>query len=259
LDLKRSAAVERPADDTAADSRSANDATPPGAPAATPPPLPPPEVVQTPRPQPVAAQPASGVSAQTADSESRPQAAPAKSASIASLPAAEQVPPLRGYQHGPDKRWTVYYLAGFLAAAAVFGVVPAVLDVVQHVGTVDSAGVARWAWILLLVGGVQCAYAVYLAQLPDWASVRVISIVTLALASGYAMLLGNLLLAGRQGQLLRFLELTEPGGGNRAALWCLMMLGITILLAYFSGRISGNWCRSYRLAIRDVDGAASGQ
>jgi hypothetical protein len=151
----------------------------------------------------------------------------------------------------------VYYLAVFLAAAALFGLVPAGLDVVRHLQAVDSAGVARWAWMLLLISAIQLAYALYLVQLPDWASVRVVSIVTLSLATGYAMLLGNLLLAERQGQLIRLLELTGRASQNRAAFWCLIMLSISILLAYFSGRISSHWCRAYRLATQDTTDAQS--
>jgi hypothetical protein len=145
----------------------------------------------------------------------------------------------------------VVYLAGFLAAAAFFGLVPAGLDVVRHLQAVESAGVARWAWILMLIGGIQLAYAIYLVQLPDWASVRVVSIVTLSLATGYAMLLGNLLLAERQGQLIRLLELSGRVSQNQAALWCLILLSISILLAYFSGRVSSHWCRAYRLATQN--------
>ncbi len=161
----------------------------------------------------------------------------------------------RGYEHNADKCWTVYYLATALAVAAVFGIVPAVLDVIQHFQSVNSTGISRWAWILFLLSGIQLSYAVFLFQLPDWASVRVVSIVTLGFSTGYAMLLGLLLLANGQSQVIRFLELTDQAAGNHATGWCLIMLSISILLAYFSGRIGTAWHRAYRLA---TENAATG-
>ena len=166
-------------------------------------------------------------------------------------PLAEDDMPTRGYEHNPEKRWTVYYLAIALAVAAIFGIVPAVLDVVQHFQSVHSTGISRWAWILLLLGGIQIGYAVFLFQLPDWASVWVVSIVTLGFATGYAMLLGMLLLADGQSQVIRFLQLTDRLTGHQATGWCLIMLSISILLAYFSGRIGTSWHRAYRLATGD--------
>jgi hypothetical protein len=180
---------------------------------------------------------------QLADSTRRTQA----NAAAEAPPAADQVP-ARGYEHNADKRWTVYYLAAALAVAALFGIAPAVLDVVQHFQSVESTGIPRWAWILFLLGGIQIGYAVYLCQLPDWASVWVVSIVTLGLATAYAMLLGILLLSDGQSQVLRALELTTRSTGHQATGWCVIMLSITILLAYFSGRIGTAWQRAYRLA-----------
>jgi hypothetical protein len=162
--------------------------------------------------------------------------------------------PVYGYEHSADQRWTVYQLGVSLALAALFGAVPAVLDMVAHVQAVESAGISRWAWVLLLTSGIQLAYAVYLVQLPDWSSVWTVSIVMLAFATAYAMLLGLLMLADNQSQLVRFLELTDARASHKAPGWCLIMLSICSLLAYFCGRISARWQHAYRMATEDAAG-----
>lgn len=154
---------------------------------------------------------------------------------------------VRGFEHDSRKRWMVYQFGVALILAALFGAVPAVMDIVDHFRTVDSSGVSRWAHVLLLVSGVQLAYAVYLMQLPDWSTVRVVSVLTLVLATVYAMLLGITILASEKSQIIQFLELGDKLYGNKAAGWCVILLGISILLAYFGGRISMRWRQAYEL------------
>jgi hypothetical protein len=140
-----------------------------------------------------------------------------------------------------------------LALAALFGMAPAVLNAVAHFGAVDPPCISRWSWLLLLAGGVQLAYAAYLCQLPDWSSVWTVSIVMLCFATAYAMLLGLLLLADHQSQVVRFLELTDARAGYKATGWCLIMLSICSLLAYFSGRIGARWRHVYRITTEDLN------
>jgi hypothetical protein len=133
----------------------------------------------------------------------------------------------------------------WVIVAAVAGMIPALLDIVAHIRQGESAGISRWALALLLASGLQAVYAVYLLQLPDWGTAWVMSIVMLVFATGYAALLGALTLANQQSQLVQFLELGDMLPGGQAAIWCLTMLCIYSLLAYFSGRISFRWRRIY--------------
>jgi hypothetical protein len=154
---------------------------------------------------------------------------------------------VRGFEHDPSKKWTVYYLAIFMALAAMFGTVPALMDAVGHFRSLDSRGIAPWAYGLILLGGMQLAYALYLAQLPDWSTVWVVSLVALFMATAYAMLLGLILLAREESQLIQLLGLADKLYGNKATGWTLIMLSLSGLLAYFSGRISVRWHHAYRI------------
>jgi hypothetical protein len=145
------------------------------------------------------------------------------------------------YEPDRGKVSTARLLAGALAVFALCSVIPAALDAVEHVRVGASPGLARWAYLLILVGAVQLAYAVYLAQLPDWSTVRIVALVSLVLATSYAILLGLTLLSRDDSALVRSLELTDQLQGGRATGWCFIMLCVASLLSYLSGRISVRW------------------
>lgn len=165
----------------------------------------------------------------------------------AASPAAQvpDPPRLPGIEHSWLKRWAAYQIGLWLLAAAVVGMIPVLLDVVEHVRQSGSLALSRWAWAQLMASGLQVAYAVYLLQIPDWGTLRVVSLLMLGLAAGYAALLGALTLAKGHSELVLFLELGDGVSPSQAAIWCLLMLVVFGLLAYFSGRISIRWQRSY--------------
>lgn len=151
----------------------------------------------------------------------------------------------------PDRHWlpATYWLASGLIVASLFGIAPAVWDVMEYVQFYDEAAaphVARWALLLFLLGAVQAAYAVYLLQLPDWTSVWVVTLHSLALAGLYALLLGLVLISRDDGWLVgpRGLQLADKLAGGQAALWCLAMTCVSIILAFFAGRTSAQWRRA---------------
>jgi hypothetical protein len=174
-----------------------------------------------------------------------PPPLPPTSGTSPPLPPAPTASSLPGVEHSWIKRWPVYQLGMWVIAAAVVSAIPALLDIVALVRQDASAGISRWALALLLASGLQAVYAVYLLQLPDWGTAWVMSLVMLILATGYAALLGALTLANQQSQLVQFLELGDMLPGGQATVWCLAMLSLYSLLAYFSGRISFRWRRTY--------------
>lgn len=168
--------------------------------------------------------------------------------------AAVVPPPLpasaRGYQAEASRRATVYQLAAALILASLFSLVPAVLDIAEHFRTIDSPGVSRWVFMLMLAAIVQIAYAVYLVHMPDWSTLWVVSLVTLALAMVYAMLVGVLMLSGPQSELVQLLGLEDQRSGNRAVGWCAIMLSLSCLLAYATGQVSVRWYHAYQVLSR---------
>jgi hypothetical protein len=151
-------------------------------------------------------------------------------------------------------RQSAYLLAVGMFAAGAFGMLPALWDIADYVRFLApqaNAFVARWALLVLLVSCLQLAYAVYLVQLPDWTSVWVATVFLLTVAGAYAMSLSLVLLASPTGWLLgpRGLQISDRLAGGQAALWCLSMIGISTMLAYFSGRLTRHWQRT-ELALR---------
>lgn len=118
---------------------------------------------------------------------------------------------------------------------------PAVWDVVQYLQAAEGNLVAPWALVLLALGIVQIAYAVYFAQLPDWTSGWVVTIVSLSLAALYAGMLGITLMASSESYVIRGLQLGELLASGRAPIWCLCMTTIMASLAFFAGRTSFRW------------------
>ncbi|MBI2477856.1 MAG: hypothetical protein HYV60_04190 [Planctomycetia bacterium] len=153
--------------------------------------------------------------------------------------------PVRGYEAGRDKVATVRWLAAAILITSFIGMVPAIIDVVEHSLSDTSDGVSRWACGLLLVGVLQCAYAVYLVQLPDWSSVGVVTCFTLAIAASYAAMFGLTLMSSDQGHFVQLLDLADRLRGGKATAWCLIMLSLMSLTSYFSGRVGARWRNTF--------------
>ena len=148
----------------------------------------------------------------------------------------------------------VYQLAAALIGAALFSMAPAAWDVVEYVQNLsefdDGLGhnvIGRWALVLFFLGVVQLAYAVYLFQLPDWTSVWVVTLYSLLMAAIYAGVLGLLLISPEDGVVVRGLDLAHKLAGGKAALWCLCMVSLSTILAFFSGRLSVRWYKAEML------------
>jgi hypothetical protein len=146
-----------------------------------------------------------------------------------------------------------YWLSAALVAAALFSVAPAVWDVVEFLQIAESQFVARWALVLFFLGVVQLAYAVYLFQLPDWATVWVVTLFSLVTAGIYAGVLGLVLLSPADGFLVgrQGLQLADKLAGGQAALWCVCMVSVSTILAFFAGKLSSRW-RQAELMLRAI-------
>ena len=128
-----------------------------------------------------------------------------------------------------------------MIAAAFFSVFPSLWDLFAYASGTSASPLGRWAIVLGMLGVVQVAYAIYLIQLPDWTTVWMVTLFALASAALYAMALGLTIISGEDGWLVRFLQLHDKVVGGKAALWCLCMMSVMTLLAFFAGRISVRW------------------
>jgi hypothetical protein len=158
-------------------------------------------------------------------------------------------PVLRGVEHDPAKRLTVYQLGFALAALALASSYPAVMEVVRHVRDPLSPGIESWAYLLLLISGVQLVYAFYLVQLPDWSSVWVTMIVTAVVAVLYASGMGMSLMARPDNEIIAALGLTQLHDGGYLTPWCFISTLLTALLSYMMVRTSLKWHKLFTLAM----------
>jgi hypothetical protein len=147
--------------------------------------------------------------------------------------------------HAPidGDRSQLWLIALALLGLALLGAVPVAIALCapKDVGVVR---LERWACAALLLGFLELCYAVYLLQLPDWSSLRVVSFVTLGIAAVYAAVAGIRLLAAPGNRLMEFWELDgNVFSSSQEALWCLMLVILTGSLSYVVGRLCTQWSR----------------
>lgn len=146
-----------------------------------------------------------------------------------------------GKRTSREKTIACYQLATCVVIASLFSMGPAIWDVVEYLSIPDATFIARWAILLVMVAVIQIGYAIYLIQLPDWSTVWMVTLAWLATATGYAMGLGLTLISGNNSVVVQALQLGDKLDGGRASLWCLCMMSVAILLAFFAGRLSVRW------------------
>ncbi len=171
-------------------------------------------------------------------------------------PAGEQSSPLdepvteeiRGVEHDPGKKWTVYQLGCCVALLGLAGMYPAVAEVVRHFTDFDSRGIESWTWFVFLLAGIQLVYALYMVQLPDWSTLWIVMIISAVTSVFYAMALGIALMSGEENAIITSLGLSNLQRAGYMSLWCFMMTLLTSLLTYFLVRASLKWQKAYELA-----------
>jgi len=147
------------------------------------------------------------------------------------------------------QKLALQWLAAATMGAALFGAAPAIWELAERVQYLDAPGSSapgRWTLLLLLIGSVEAAYGIYLVHMPDWTSVRVVTCLLLCVAALYAMGLAIVLIANPSGWLAGSggLQLADKLTGGKAALWCLCMVSLSSILAFFAGRLSIRWQRA---------------
>lgn len=138
----------------------------------------------------------------------------------------------QSYRPAPHQAETVYWLAAVLLFVVVFTSAPA-LGYLQ----LDEAPI--WAQAMLLVAGLQLAYAAWLVIVPDWSTVRVGVWLFAASAMLYAAASGLFGMAGGAE-----LPLEYVGGRGSAAGWSGVSAIVLGLMSYACGQVCGNWRRA---------------
>jgi hypothetical protein len=140
--------------------------------------------------------------------------------------------------HEPSPRVVAaaWKLACGLILVALIGSIPVIRELVRPPRAGEPPGLSAWVFLCLLASLVQVSYSAYLWQLPDTSSIRVSTIALLTTAAAYAMALGATFFSGSDGWFVQWLQLTDSQMQGPAEAWCLLMLCLTSVLAYLSGR-----------------------
>jgi hypothetical protein len=85
------------------------------------------------------------------------------------------------------------------------------------------------------------AYVLLFVQLPYWYTLRTNSIFSLILASGYAAGLAMFTFAQLDSQWIVWLDLADEHQMGIAQRWCLIMLCLSLPIAYYQGKVSAQW------------------
>jgi hypothetical protein len=140
-------------------------------------------------------------------------------------------------------------LACVTIAAALFAAAPAIAEVMDYVRFSDAPGVtfvSHWALLVLWVSLLQAGYGAFLILWPDRAAVWSVTVSLVAHAAIYALTLGVILINGASGVLLVDIgfQPTDKLAGGKAALWCVCMVSLWTLLAFFAGKLALGWRRA---------------
>ena len=140
-----------------------------------------------------------------------------------------------------SKRPALWPLALALVAAWFLSVSPAVWEFTEYFRGASGFAVPSWAFMLLTLGMVQLATIVLLLQVPDWASVWIVTLQALAIASIYAAILGLTIITNGGSSLVSTLELDQQYTTGRAQPWCILLAATYAAIALYAGRISSKW------------------
>jgi len=156
---------------------------------------------------------------------------------LAPPPIRENRPVVQGYRAEPSRVHSVYWLAGGMLLLVLFQLAPAY-------ARLNPATAPDWARWLMMLAVVQLAFAIWMASLPDWCTVRMVMFLLAGVATLYGVLLGIAVLTPATKSMPFDLDDVR----EKARLWCAAVLLLLMLLTYASGRIGFRWRKSYSLA-----------
>jgi hypothetical protein len=172
-------------------------------------------------------------------------------ATVDQSPPVDEPPPppqvvVLGTMPTPAQRVTVWQLAAAFLGALALSIGPSVWEISDYLQSENGHSVARWAFLLLMLGVVQFGAILLLVQAPDWSSVWIVTLQSLVLAAIYAAILGLTIITGGDSTLISTLQLDFQYASGKAPPWCVCMSATYACLAFFAGRISSKWRRVHQ-------------
>ncbi len=147
-----------------------------------------------------------------------------------------------------DRRVLARFFAFTVCMVALINLLPAFIDGYTWYHAVETTILPRWIYLLVFVAAVHVIYAVLLFQIPDWSTLRAVSIALLGIAFVFGLFSTSLLFEGGGGIVTNFLGLSYSIV-QRAVIWCVAMLCLSTLMSYWGGREAAQWQRSEQLLV----------
>lgn len=147
-----------------------------------------------------------------------------------------------------DRRVLARFFAFTVCMVAMINLLPAFIDAYSWYHAIETTILPRWIYLLVFVAAVHVIYAVLLFQIPDWSTLRAVSIALLGIAFVFGLFSTSLLFEGGGGIITNFLGLSYSIV-QRAVIWCVAMLCLSTLMSYWGGREAAQWQRAEQLLI----------
>ncbi len=138
------------------------------------------------------------------------------------------------------------FFAVSLCVVAVVNMFPALYFGYDWYQSLENSTLPRWIYLQIFLAAIHVLYAIFLFQIPDWSSLRAVSVALLVIAFLFGLTSTSLLVGGGAGELAAFLGLTFTMI-QRATIWCVAMLCLSTLMSYLGGREAANWQRAEQL------------
>lgn len=149
-----------------------------------------------------------------------------------------------------DRKVLARFFAICMCLVALVNMVPAIYHWFHWTQLADNGSLPRWIYIQIFVGAIYLIYALFLAQIPDWSALRSVALAMLVMAFVFGFVSTGLLIGGGQGSLTGFLGIPYTLI-RQACIWCVAMLCLATLMAYWGGKESSNWQRAEAL-LKDI-------
>lgn len=121
-----------------------------------------------------------------------------------------------------------------LAIVAVIAAAPAI-------SFLPFSTAPTWARLVLIVSAIQLAYVTWMCLVPDWSTVRIAMLVSVAVAAAYGFAMA-VAIATPPGTPMIFQM--DPVR-NEAIRWCALIMALLAVATFFSGRLAFRWRKGY--------------
>lgn len=139
-------------------------------------------------------------------------------------------------------------LASLILILGFIHVLPATIEWFANDWATNSAFFPRWIYLQVFVGAIHVLYVILLFQVPDWSTLRGVSLAMLAFAFLFGILSTALLIEGGIGAVTGFLTISQLTI-RPATMWCVLMLCLSTAVAMLLGKEANEWRRAEQLMV----------